>query len=80
MVSQIIYCTSARDYIHVVDLALAYISALNQDKLERLEIFNIGGGKNTTVFEFLKEFEETSGVTIKFKYLPRRKGNLAVFW
>jgi UDP-glucose 4-epimerase len=72
--------TGARDYIHVVDLALAHISALNQSKLGKFEILNIGVGKSTTVFELLKKFEEISGVTIKFKYLPRRDGDLAAFW
>ena len=28
----------------------------------------------------LKKFEETSGITIKFKFLPRRDGDLAAFW
>jgi UDP-glucose 4-epimerase len=41
---------------------------------------NIGGGKCTTVLELLKKLEETSCVTIKFKYLPRREGDLAAFW
>ncbi|MDB4087635.1 UDP-glucose 4-epimerase GalE [Amylibacter sp.] len=72
--------TGARDYIHVVDLALAHIGALNQNKLDRFEILNIGVGKSITVFELLKEFEEISGVPIKFKYLPRREGDLAAFW
>ena len=45
--------TGARDYIHVVDLALAHVSALNQNKTNDFEIFNIGGGKGTTVFELL---------------------------
>ena len=72
--------TGARDYIHVVDLALAHIGALNQSKLDKFEILNIGGGKSTTVLELIKSFEETSGVKIKFKYLPRREGDLAAFW
>jgi UDP-glucose 4-epimerase len=72
--------TGARDYIHVVDLALAHISALNQNKLGQFEIFNVGAGKSTTVFELLKEFEETSAIAIKFKYSPRRNGDLAAFW
>ena len=72
--------TGARDYIHVVDLALAHIVALNQSKLDKFEILNIGGGKSTTVLELIKSFEETSGVTIKFKYSPRRDGDLAAFW
>jgi UDP-glucose 4-epimerase len=36
--------TAARDYIHVVDLALAHVGALNQSKLDKFEILNIGGG------------------------------------
>ena len=72
--------TGARDYIHVVDLALAHIGALNQSKLDKFEILNIGGGKSTTVLELIKSFEDTSGVPIKFKYLPRREGDLAAFW
>ena len=72
--------TGARDYIHVVDLALAHISVLNQNDLNGYEILNIGAGKSTTVFELLKEFEDISGRSIKFKYLPRRDGDLAAFW
>jgi UDP-glucose 4-epimerase len=72
--------TGARDYIHVVDLALAHISALNQNKLNKFEVLNIGGEKSTTVLELIKSFEDTSGVPIKSKYLPRREGDLAVFW
>ena len=72
--------TGARDYIHVVDLALAHISALHPNKLNNFEILNIGGDKGTTVFELLKIFEEISGKLIKFKYLPRRDGDLAAFW
>jgi UDP-glucose 4-epimerase len=72
--------TGARDYIHVVDLALAHIGALNQSKLDKFEVLNIGGEKSTTVLELIKSFEDTSGVPIKSKYLPRREGDLAVFW
>ena len=72
--------TGARDYIHVVDLALAHISALNQNKLDMFDVLNIGAGKSTTVLELMSKFEEISGVPIKFKYLPRREGDLAAFW
>ena len=72
--------TGARDYIHVVDLALAHTIALGQNKLNKFEVLNIGRGTSTTVFELLHKFEEASGVTIKFKYLPRREGDLAAFW
>ena len=72
--------TGARDYIHVVDLAGAHLSALNLNELNKYEILNIGAGKSTTVLELVKEFEEISGIPIKTKYLPRRKGDLATFW
>ena len=72
--------TGARDYIHVVDLAIAHLSALNQNKLNKFEVLNIGGGKSTTVLQLLRSFEETSGIKIKTKYLPRRDGDIASFW
>ena len=72
--------TGARDYIHVVDLALAHTSALNKNKLGRFEVLNVGAGKSTTVLELLNKFEDVSGGPIKFKYLPRREGDLAAFW
>ena len=72
--------TGARDYIHVVDLAFAHISALNRNKCNKFEILNIGGGKSITVLELLKSFKEISGILIKFKYLSRREGDLAAFW
>jgi UDP-glucose 4-epimerase len=72
--------TGARDYIHVVDLSLAHISALNKNKLDRFEVLNIGAGKSTTVLELVSQFEDISGSPIKFKYLPRREGDLAAFW
>ena len=72
--------TGARDYIHVVDLALAHTSALKQNKSNKLEILNIGGGKSTTVLELVKSFEDVSGVAIKLKYLSRREGDLDAFW
>ena len=45
--------TGARDYIHVVDLALAHTSALNQNKLDKFEVLNIGGGKSITILELI---------------------------
>lgn len=73
--------TGARDYVHVVDLASAHVSALiNSVKLSNFEIMNIGTGQATTVLELLKRFEHASGVIIKSKYLSRRDGNLAVVY
>ena len=46
--------TGSRDYIHVVDLARAHISALNSKILDNFEVLNVGGGKGTTVLELIK--------------------------
>jgi UDP-glucose 4-epimerase len=73
--------TGARDYIHVIDLAVAHIRALNyQDKLNNFEVINIGTGKVTTVLELVRYFEKISGLSVNLKYLPRRDGDIAAFW
>ena len=54
-----------------------YMKDLN---LKEFEVINIGTGKCITVLELIKNFEKVSGVPIKFKYLPRREGDLAAFW
>ena len=69
-----------RDYVHVVDLAIAHRSAVSQERLLGFEVINIGRGKGTTVLELVKNFEKTTGIPIKFKYLPRRDGDLPIFW
>jgi UDP-glucose 4-epimerase len=72
--------TGARDYVHVVDLALVHVSSLSKKNLDSFEVMNVGRGKSSTVLELLKSFECISDVEIKFKYLPRRNGDLANFW
>jgi UDP-glucose 4-epimerase len=72
--------TGSRDYIHVVDLARAHISALNSKILENFEILNVGGGKGTTVLELIEKFENVYGQAIKYKYLSRRDGDIAASW
>ena len=71
--------TGARDYIHVVDLALAHISALNQNKLDRFEVLNIGVGKSTTVLESVSKFEEISGVQLNLNIYPGVKETSLLF-
>jgi len=72
--------TAVRDYIHVVDLAKAHISALerlNEDKQEKpYEIFNIGTGRGYSVLEVIKAFETVTGETINYKIVDRRAGDV----
>ncbi|MDB2676308.1 UDP-glucose 4-epimerase GalE [Amylibacter sp.] len=72
--------TGSRDYIHVVDLARAHISALNSKILDNFEVLNVGGGGGTTVLQLIKSFEGVCGHAIEYKYLPRRDGDIAASW
>ncbi len=68
-----------RDYIHVVDLAKGHLAAL--DKMEPgVQIYNLGSGKGTSVFEIIKAFSEASGEALPHKVVARRAGDLASFY
>ena len=69
--------TGVRDYIHVVDLARGHVAAL--DKLSGkcgLVTYNLGTGKGSSVLDVIKAFEEASGISIPYKVLPRRAGDI----
>ena len=72
--------TAVRDYIHVVDLAKAHISALQRllDKRnkEKMEFFNIGTGKGSSVLDVVNAFEKVSNVTLNYKIVGRREGDI----
>lgn len=71
--------TCVRDFIHVVDLAKAHVSAIayfNENTVFNHEIFNIGTGKGTSVLEIVKGFEKTTNQTINWAFAPRRKGDV----
>lgn len=70
--------TGVRDYIHVVDLALGHVKAI--EKLSEnpgLKIYNLGTGKGYSVLDIVKNFEEASGVKIPYVIKPRRAGDIA---
>lgn len=70
--------TGVRDYIHVVDLALGHVKAL--DKLNSdcgLEIYNLGTGKGYSVLDIVKNFEEATGAKVPYSIKPRRPGDIA---
>lgn len=73
--------TGERDYIHVSDLALAHVAAI--DFLQRnpgCEAFNIGSGKPYSVKQLVNEFEVVSAQNIPIKYLGRRDGDLPSYY
>lgn len=70
--------TGVRDYIHVVDLALGHIKAVEKaESSEGLFIYNLGTGKGYSVLDVVKAFEKASGVKIPYKIGPRREGDIA---
>lgn len=72
--------TCVRDYIHVVDLAKAHVIAMqrlvNKTNTEKLEIFNLGTGKGSSVLEVIKAFEKASGQKLPYKIVARREGDV----
>lgn len=72
--------TGVRDYIHVVDLALGHVKAvekmLNEDPA--VNVYNLGTGNGYSVLDIVKAFEQASGQKIEYKIAPRRPGDLDV--
>lgn len=71
--------TGVRDYIHVVDLALGHVKAVEQLKSSNggVRIYNLGTGKGYSVLDIVKAFEKATGVKINYKIAPRRAGDIA---
>ena len=72
--------TAIRDYIHVVDLAKAHVVALkrllNKKNLAKVETFNLGTGKGSSVLEVINSFEKVSDKKLPYKIMPRREGDI----
>lgn len=70
--------TGIRDYVHVVDLALGHIAALEKVmESKRISTYNLGTGKGHSVLEVIKAFEKVSGVKIPFQLSNPRPGDVA---
>ena len=73
-----------RDYIYVVDLAKAHVSAMTrimEDQIEELvEIYNIGTGTGTSVLELIHAFEKATGVKLNYQIVGRRAGDIEKVW
>lgn len=70
--------TGVRDYIHVVDLSLGHLKAV--EKLEQgsgVFTYNLGTGNGYSVLQVVKAFEKASGKTVNYKIAPRRPGDIA---
>lgn len=72
--------TGVRDYIHVVDLALGHLKAVEKLNKERkgLYIYNLGTGIGYSVLDLVNTFEKVNNIKIKYKIAPRRSGDIAI--
>jgi len=72
--------TGVRDYIHVMDLAEAHVSALKYllggSDEPCYEVFNAGTGKGVSVLELIQSFERINGVKVPYHLGPRRSGDV----
>lgn len=70
--------TCTRDYIHVTDLAIGHVKAIDYIlKNKCVEIFNLGTGTPYSVTEIVDTFERVNGVKVNHVYGDRREGDLA---
>ena len=73
--------TGVRDYIHVVDLALAHVAAVDYvQESALLEAINIGTGNGISVLQMVSEFEQQSSKKVNYQIVPRRPSDAAEVW
>ena len=74
--------TCARDFLHVVDLAVGHIKALEKLDKENSGIFvyNLGTGNPYTVQEMVDTFMKVNNIDVPYQYAERRDGDLPIFY
>lgn len=70
--------TGVRDYIHVVDLALGHLKALERlQQHAECHTVNLGTGIGYSVLDMVRAFEQASGKPVPYRIAPRRVGDIA---
>ncbi|MDX9946092.1 MAG: UDP-glucose 4-epimerase GalE [Bacteroidales bacterium] len=73
-----------RDYLHVVDLAKAHVTAvkrlLEKKNKAAYEVFNLGTGTGVSVLEAIQSFERVSGISLNYRITGRREGDIEKIW
>ena len=68
-----------RDYIHVTDLALGHVAAVDRlAKTDGVDVYNLGTGTGYSVLDIINAFEKANGVKIPYSIKPRRPGDIAM--
>ena len=71
--------TGVRDYIHVVDLSIGHVRAVEKISKETgVKIYNLGTGNGYSVLEVLHAYEKACGKKLKYEIAPRRSGDIAM--
>ena len=70
--------TGVRDYIHVVDLALGHLKALERlQQHSECQAINLGTGVGYSVLDMVRAFEQASAKAVPYQVAPRRAGDIA---
>ncbi len=69
--------TGVRDYIHVVDLALGHVAAIENVKSSGVFVYNLGTGIGYSVLDVIHAFEKACGHKLPYAIKPRRAGDIA---
>ncbi len=70
--------SGVRDYIHVVDLAIGHLKALEKlTENPRMVTYNLGTGRGYSVLDMVKAFQRASGRDVPYRIAPRRAGDIA---
>jgi UDP-glucose 4-epimerase len=69
--------TGVRDYLHVVDLAIGHLQALERLDRGQCLVVNLGTGVGYSVLEVVRAFEAASGRSVPYQIAPRRPGDVA---
>lgn len=73
--------TCLRDYIHVMDLAVGHVKAVEYlEKNEGVSVFNLGTGNSYSVLDVVRTYEEVSGRQISYEIGARRPGDVPGSW
>ncbi len=69
--------TGVRDYIHVVDLSLGHLKAIERaNKKPGIDFYNLGTGTGYSVLQMVQSFEKINNIPVPYKIAPRRSGDI----
>ncbi len=70
--------TGVRDFIHVVDLSLGHLKAVEKVmNTTGVDAYNLGTGNGYSVLEIVKAYEKACGREIRYEIVDRRPGDIA---